>query len=908
MIVARLRLTLFLLAAALGAGHASAALAVNLARSFEGLSDADNTSITGIAALPPDDNLGVGPDHVFQMTNIVGRITNKSGGALSSFSLNSFFNVDSAFDESDPRVIYDAGSGRWLATYLQFSFPMRRSSIILAVSATSDPTGVFCRYRLGNPTTETFIQDFPMLGVSDDKVVVSYNGFRFINDSFMGAGYYVVKKDDLSACAGSLTVSRVAPSVNAATIHPAQSLSTTADLYMAEVLPGGTTVRVYRVSGVPGSTLTTATSLVPIRTGTPPVEAPQLGSAVLLDTSDGRIESATWQNSSLWLSGPESCTPTGDVTVRSCLRILEIRTDTMTAYQDITFGAPGQYYYHPALRPDAFDNLHVVFSSSSSSSDMDVRVTGRAAGDALNTLQASTQLRAGGGAQTASSGRTGDYSGAAVDPSAPETVWVMGEYTASTGLANWGTFVAQLQFDNPAPSIGSVAPSSTAAGGAPFTLTVNGSGFVSTSVVRWNGADRATTFVSTAQLTASIAAGDLLDGGTVTVTVLNSAPGGGTSAGQAFTINNPVPSLGALLPNLVLAGSAGGAILTVTGSNFVLSSVVRWNGSNRTTRFESGGQLAVDIPAADLASGAVVQVTVFNPGPAGGTSGAATFTINNPVPSLVSLSPSSVVAGSAVFTLTLNGGNFVPTSVVRWNGAELAPPTFVSAFKLTELVPAADIAAADSASVTVFNGAPAGGTSGAATFTITPAPTFSLTVSVKGSAPGAVTSAPAAITCPATCAADFASGASVTLTAQAGSGAIFKAWSGACSDASVTCVVSMTAARSVTATFSKVFTDSTLTAGGSVVAAAHVLDLRSAIDALRTQYRLASYAWSNALAGGSTLVRAIDLAEVRAALEATYVAAGVAPPTYSDPTIAAGETVIKASHVTEARNAVRAIE
>ena len=394
MIVARLRLTLFLLAAALGAGHASAALAVNLARSFEGLSDADNTSITGIAALPPDDNLGVGPDHVFQMTNIVGRITNKSGGALSSFSLNSFFNVDSAFDESDPRVIYDAGSGRWLATYLQFSSPMRRSSIILAVSATSDPTGVFCRYRLGNPTTETFIQDFPMLGVSDDKVVVSYNGFRFIDDSFMGAGYYVVKKADLSACAGSLTVSRVAPSVDAATIHPAQSLSTTADLYMAELLSGGTTVRVYRVSGVPGSTLTTATSLVPIRTGTPPVEAPQLGSAVLLDTSDGRIESATWQNSSLWLSGPESCTPTGDVTVRSCLRILEIRTDTMTAHQDMTFGAPGQYYYHPALRPDAFGNLHVVFSSSSSSSDMDVRVTGRAAGDALNTLQASTQLRA----------------------------------------------------------------------------------------------------------------------------------------------------------------------------------------------------------------------------------------------------------------------------------------------------------------------------------------------------------------------------------------------------------------------------------------------------------------------------------------------------------------------------------
>src|SRR5438093_13537891 len=120
----------------------------------------------------------------------------------------------------------------------------------------------------------------------------------------------------------------------------------------------------------------------------------------------------------------------------------------MTAHQDMTFGAAGQYYYHPALRPDAFGNLHVVFSSSSSSSDMDVRVTGRAAGDALNTLQASTQLRAGGGAQTASSGRTGDYSGAAVDPSAPATVWVMGVYIDSTGLANRGTFYDMPQICN----------------------------------------------------------------------------------------------------------------------------------------------------------------------------------------------------------------------------------------------------------------------------------------------------------------------------------------------------------------------------------------------------------------------------------------------------------------------------
>jgi len=54
---------------------------------------------------------------------------------------------------------------------------------------------------------------------------------------------------------------------------------------------------------------------------------------------------------------------------------------------------------------------------------------------------------------------------------------------------------------NPAPTITSLAPASGTAGGAAFTLTVNGTGFVSgSSVVNWNGSGRTTTFVSATQL------------------------------------------------------------------------------------------------------------------------------------------------------------------------------------------------------------------------------------------------------------------------------------------------------------------------------------------------------------------------------------------------------------------------
>jgi endoglucanase len=78
--------------------------------------------------------------------------------------------------------------------------------------------------------------------------------------------------------------------------------------------------------------------------------------------------------------------------------------------------------------------------------------------------------------------------------------------------------------------------------------------------------------------------------------------------------------------------------------------------------------------------------------------------------------------------------------------------------------------------------------------------TFGLTVTKAGAGSGTVTSSPAGINCGSTCTANYSSGASVTLTAAAASGSTFGGWSGACSGTAA-CTVSMTAARSVTATF-----------------------------------------------------------------------------------------------------------
>ena len=84
-----------------------------------------------------------------------------------------------------------------------------------------------------------------------------------------------------------------------------------------------------------------------------------------------------------------------------------------------------------------------------------------------------------------------------------------------------------------------ISPSTALAGTAGFTLTVTGTGFLPGTTVNWNGAPLATTFVSSAQITAAVPAGLIAAAGTAAVTAATPAPGGGVSAAKTFT--SPMP-------------------------------------------------------------------------------------------------------------------------------------------------------------------------------------------------------------------------------------------------------------------------------------------------------------------------------------------------------------------------------
>ncbi|UOQ96963.1 choice-of-anchor D domain-containing protein [Hymenobacter sp. 5317J-9] len=176
------------------------------------------------------------------------------------------------------------------------------------------------------------------------------------------------------------------------------------------------------------------------------------------------------------------------------------------------------------------------------------------------------------------------------------------------------TYTIALQGEglNPAPAISSLAPASATAGDGAFTLTVNGSSFVSGAVVSFNGVDRATTFVSATQLTAAILASDVATAGTYNVVVTNPTPGGGASAAATFTVNPlPAPTLTSINPASIVAGQA--TTVTFTGTNFVNGATVSFNGATLTTTFVSSTTLTASITPPAQSATATYPVTVTTP-------------------------------------------------------------------------------------------------------------------------------------------------------------------------------------------------------------------------------------------------------------------------------------------------------
>jgi len=602
---------------------------------------------------PPDPTIAVGPSNIVFMTNENFNVYTKGGTPQQGNSLAGFFASATTDLPFDPHVVYDNSTGHFFAIAASRNVALRHSSVVVAVSRTSDAAGTWDFYGLdatldGNAQTTNWC-DFPLIGINDQAVYLTCNMFTFTGNSFVYPKVRVVPKSQFLArtcCTWSDFFDlRDSGGAQSFTVAPAVMRGAVASNGMFLVNSLGVGADFNPVNGImlrhftndaAGQTPTFDEHQITVASYASPPDARQPGTATCtispqpaacIDTSTHKIRAAAWQDGMLYFVHNVGCG--GD----ACLGYKEIDVRNYPAtnvVSDTRIAATGADLYYGAIDANSLGTKALAYTKSSSTEFASVYLIGiPRAGQCINCVDGPETLVHAGNATYVLTGsdtrnRWGDYSGAAADPDGTG-VWIHAEFAEPSN--SWVTWVQLAQESTPgaaavAPALNSIVPNTAAAGSGSFTLTLNGSGFTSGSVVLWNGISRSTSFVSSTQLSASIPATDVAALGSALVQVNNA---GAISPSATFTINQVPPSIASLVPASAAIGS-GGLTLTVNGANFVNASQVLWNGSARTTTFVSDTQLTATIPASDINFAGTFRVTVDNG--SGNVSTAQNFSVN----------------------------------------------------------------------------------------------------------------------------------------------------------------------------------------------------------------------------------------------------------------------------------------
>jgi hypothetical protein len=471
------------------------------------------------AVAPPDPNIAVGPSDVVEAANNTLYFFARDGTAEGGLDLNTFVGHPCGPNLTDPRVVFDAATGRFYLSVLSYAYPSSSNCVVVLASPLASPRGGnWVGYTLQNsdhtlPNGQIAEADQPGLGFSDNVLAVTWNYFGSADGLFYGSQADIIQKSDLIS--GVLAAKTVDSFVGGLfSPQPVVSIGSTganqfvvandADKFCvndgrANAIAVTDFIGQPETSNVSYSTTFSTVSLATAGcSGTQ--AAPQGSVAPTLSTDDDRLLNAVWSGGVIWTGGDTNCIPSGDTVTRSCLNLDSIGATTggvvsSTASQLIV-GVNAAYLYYPAVSVDADGNAFIVFDESSSSSYEAVMVASVVGGvlSAFTTLHTSSTFYDPGPGPCSGSPdncRWGDYSGAAQDPSHPNDVWVVSEDTDGTTTPNcstvqcWNTSVGRYTYPH-LPSIsGLAAPTGPISGGR--TVTVNGSDFLPGTTATFGG-------------------------------------------------------------------------------------------------------------------------------------------------------------------------------------------------------------------------------------------------------------------------------------------------------------------------------------------------------------------------------------------------------------------------------------
>ena len=437
------------------------------ATEFDGLMNEPKTATDGE---PPDPWVATGPEHVFQAVNTTFRISDRSGNDLQTVDMYDFFGLSSIPIPGgyiaavfDPRVIYDSLHTRWIAIEASFDCyadgpPVVGTGYIdIAISDGPDATAGWSIWSL--PYVDE-LPDYPGLGTSTDKVVVSANVFPLVaggpmgcdaSDPYQGAEMDIMAWSELTGT-GTLNYSYTF-SPNFFSWRPALQTPATSATVFAVAERFDEDVQYAAITGNPaggGATPISHVNLGNVISGFLGVPQPQQpGPDEISNAVDPRPTDAVWKDNKLAFVSTYPCDPNGGIVEnRDCVRVSELSTANPAAptrRQDFLIAQGAHDLFMGGIGYALNDDLHVAWTrSGTAAGHYPTSYAAYQAADAPNNTISNRAVVAAGTA-TYNGNRWGDYVGVAQDPQVPNAVWDGNQYAGGPGFNNWSTEITQLQ-------------------------------------------------------------------------------------------------------------------------------------------------------------------------------------------------------------------------------------------------------------------------------------------------------------------------------------------------------------------------------------------------------------------------------------------------------------------------------
>ncbi|PLW96644.1 MAG: hypothetical protein C0591_08280 [Marinilabiliales bacterium] len=421
-----------------------------IVENFNGISN-----ISGVA--PPDTQGDVSFDHYFQVVNSSFKIWNKTGitvyGPADIITLwNGFPGPWSGTNDGDPIVLYDEYADRWIAS--QFSLPHGSNNApyyeLVAVSATSDPTGAWYRYAFEFDK----MPDYPKFGVWPDAYYLTINQFE--SGSWHGGGVCILDREamlngdpdaemllfDIGSGYGSLL-----PADADGSIYPPEGSPN----YLVSLGPGSLRLLEAHAdwNNTNNSSVEIVGNIAVTAYSNSNITIQQRGTSQKLDALEDRLmyrlQYRNFEEYQVMVTNHTVNVGGG----RAGVRWYELRNygEGWEIYQQGTFAPDdGNSRWMGSVAMNSYGVLMAGYSVSGQSTYPSIRFTGQTAtnsGTGVFDIP-ETSIFEGTKSQTGVD-RWGDYSMMSIDPSDDKTFWYTTQYT--NGGWNWRTRIASFYYD-----------------------------------------------------------------------------------------------------------------------------------------------------------------------------------------------------------------------------------------------------------------------------------------------------------------------------------------------------------------------------------------------------------------------------------------------------------------------------